>query len=120
MSVLFDDISRLVASPLPRRRLIAMIGRTVAGSAIAAMWPGRSVAVAQTACCTEGCDEQFTCWSGCSVPGMVICGHYLYNSCDEAPPECRAACFCKECVDECPWYTIDCDGICHSADCACA
>ena len=70
MSVLFDDISRLVASPLPRRRVMALVAGSVAGTALGSLWPARTAA-AQTGCFFCGCNQAYytdfnQCLSACN------------------------------------------------------
>jgi len=42
MGMLFDDISRLVGSPLPRRKVVALVAGSVAGSVLGGLWPSRA------------------------------------------------------------------------------
>ena len=56
MAELFDDISRIVGSNMPRRRALNLIMGAVAGSGVAALWPTRTGAVnAQNL----ACDQEF-------------------------------------------------------------
>lgn len=53
MSELFDDISRIVGGPMPRRQVIRLAAGALAGSALAVLWPARSKAQ------SGGCPELF-------------------------------------------------------------
>ncbi len=44
MAELFDDISRVVGSQIPRRRALRLIGGGLAGAALTALWPRRTEA----------------------------------------------------------------------------
>src|SRR5260370_26500258 len=106
----FDDLTRALASGVPRRRFIAMIGATVAGSALGGMWPGRAVLAVGPPCL------------GCSVPGAFICGTVIYpqSAFAECIDACRSnprVCFCQSCSPACPPGLNDCNGVCW--DCSC-
>jgi hypothetical protein len=89
----FDDASRMLARPLPRRRVLAMIAGGVAGSALGAIWPGR-VAMATGLPCL-----------GCTVPGAFICGTEIFTDIGACVDACRSnprVCFCQSCSSACP------------------
>src|SRR5690348_8603961 len=94
----FDNVSRMLASPLPRRRVLAMIAGGVAGSAFGAIWPGRPA------------EAEVNC-GPCTAPGMYICEGQLYP--DATCSGCKfISCFCQICGPACPPGRTDCNGIC--------
>lgn len=52
MSFLIDEVARIVASPMPRRKCLKLLGGVLSGAVLAALSGGR--AKAQTAC-SNGC-----------------------------------------------------------------
>jgi hypothetical protein len=101
----FDDLTRALASGISRRRLIAMIGGIVAGSALGGIWPSRAVLAVGPPCL------------GCTVPGAFICGTVIYpkSAFADCIDACRSnprVCFCQSCSPACPPGQTDCNGIC--------
>lgn len=106
----FDDVSRRLASPLPRRRVLAMIAGSVAGSALGAIWPGGTAVATGPPCL------------GCTVPGAFICGTTIYTDFGACIAACQTnprVCFCQSCSPACPPGQVDCNGLCCPAGQAC-
>ena len=93
MSALFDDISRIVASPISRRAAFRQVSRAVGGAALGylglrrAVWtlaaPAAQVGCpsGQTACSTICCGSEQTCCiskdgakAACCTKGQTCCG----------------------------------------------
>jgi len=109
MGKLFDDLSRIVASPIPRRQALRLIGSAIVGAAMAPF----ALADGGTPCkspstqnCRQGggacgppsqgkcCEPGFTCCGGtaasacCCGPGTICCGS---KCCDAAKQKCVAS-----------------------------
>src|SRR6059036_3907018 len=81
MDRLFDDISRILASPIPRRRAVKLIAGGLAGAALAVFGPRRAVAFAcgsgTFACGTKCCNSSTQkCCGGtsCCATSVACCG----------------------------------------------
>jgi len=102
MSRLFDDVSRIIASPLSRRKALALVGKATGGAVLAALglgtvsWSSLSTAYdnkgndrddhgddhnkpkcgpSQTVCGKTCCNSNQTCCDGkCCSAGQTCCG----------------------------------------------
>lgn len=69
MGELFDDVSRILASPMPRRSALKLVMAVVAGSSVAAIWP---ISGSAAGTCSGTCTKGFTdC--GCTDPNSGSC-----------------------------------------------
>jgi hypothetical protein len=122
MSFLFDDLSRVIASEVPRRKMLGMLGAAFGGAVMVSLGL-RSAAFAQDSAvlkCGSGqiiCNGKCcsgTCQDGrCCEKGMNHCG---YECCPEAFICCSGhCCTCKTAVcfrGFCCESGIVCDGVC--------
>src|SRR5213595_2246164 len=109
MSALFDEISRIVASPISRRAAFRLVSRIVGGAALGylglrrAAWALAAPAAqagcpsGQTACSTTCCGSDQTCCiskdgakAACCNSGQTCCG----GKCCRGPKCCDGKC-CK-------------------------
>jgi hypothetical protein len=111
MSLLFDDISRVIASPVSRRKMLATVG-TMLGGALLAVFGLQSSALADTdedkkCICPKG---QYACHGKCCDDGTPCCGPKcctstkavcLKGGCCETGVVCAGRCCCEDehCVD---------------------
>ena len=101
MKSFFDDISRIVASPIPRRRAMRLVAGGLAGAALAALGferPAYAACASGTfACGTKCCNcvtEQCCGGTGCCAKGVDCCG----TTCDKC---CKSTEFCRESDRKC-------------------
>ncbi|HEX8557495.1 MAG TPA: hypothetical protein VF668_05310 [Pyrinomonadaceae bacterium] len=109
MSELFDDISRIVGSPIPRRRAIRAVGGAVLGAFLGAS-VFRRLGSAQTATtCCRGLGG-----SACVFQGQVVCGRdaFTQERCESLGGEWRAGHTC--CLDS---HTCASPQVCCGATC---
>jgi hypothetical protein len=90
MSSLFDDVSRLIASPVSRRKMLGMLG-TAFGGAMLAAFGIQPAALAQAAPekCLKG---QTACHGKCCDAGFICCGA---KCCTSKRAVCQSS-FCCE------------------------
>src|SRR5437867_4293857 len=98
MDKLFDDISRVLASPVPRRRALRLIFSGLVGTTVAAFGLGTAQAFAcpsgQFCCpsnttCTRCCSNSVVCCnSKCCNPGDAC----ISNKCKAQPPSPTQPC----------------------------
>jgi hypothetical protein len=103
VSILLDDIARIIASPIPRRRALRLVGGAVGGAVAAAMgqrmsWaaqvagalnaPSRSCPKGQTVCGTGTC--AVCCSSGQTCQGPTSRGQYY--CCNKGQSGCNGTC----------------------------
>lgn len=89
MSDLFDKVSRIVASPVPRRQALRLIGSALAGAALAPLGFGnQKQGVSSSACkpnwvtCSDGrcCQPNHTCCGDlCCPPSHTCCSGKCCN-----------------------------------------
>jgi len=78
MSALLDDVSRVIASPISRRRAFKIVSGAVGGAILASLGLGRSARGQQTqANCTDG---QTRCGNTCCHPYEMCCGGTCYGA----------------------------------------
>jgi len=101
MDELFDDISRILASPVPRRRALKLVVGGLAGAALAVLGFERPAYGACTsgkfACGTKCCDcanEQCCNGTSCCAKGVDCCG----TNCDKC---CASDEFCRASDKKC-------------------
>jgi hypothetical protein len=78
MSLLFDDISRAIASPVSRRKMLGTVGGMLGGALLAAFGL-QSAAMGQKAekTCATG---KYLCNGNCCVEGTPCCGPHCCTS----------------------------------------
>ncbi len=108
MSSLFDDISRVIASPVSRREAVRLIGGAAGGALLTAL--GFSKAAAW-----QGDSSEWHC-----EKGLTVCG----KSCCKSNQVCCKGQCCnpgQECKDGrcCNHGEVNCNGVC-CAGCCCA
>jgi len=119
MGALIDDISRVIASPVSRRRAFEMVTRAVGGAALASLGLSRAARLlgAQAGNSTSCFGGGVLCNGNCYPPGFTCCGNLVacngYQSC------CTNAGFTPHCCDKfsnccgnacCPQRRICCGG----------
>lgn len=124
MSYLLDDLARILASPIPRRQALRLIGATLTGGILAVL--GIRPATAQQAknnCGTTNCPQDQICCNTppfkafCVTQGRTCCGR---TSCTADQTCCRTAStpFCatkgRVCCGNrvCDDHDICCGGVC--------
>lgn len=117
MAEIFDDITRIVGSQIPRRRALTLIGSALAGGVLGTLWPTRAWAAckqrcsdssecadagcgpccpgdtANSRCCDPGmsCNSQGKCEKKvCNKPGETVCGMANADSGNFSAKECCA------------------------------
>jgi hypothetical protein len=78
---LFDQVSRLLATPMPRRRVLRLLGSTLATATFAGLRPGAARAECFCGgglkCCGNGgdqcCDPSWPCCPKAGTPGFAAC-----------------------------------------------
>jgi hypothetical protein len=77
MSFLIDDVARVVANPMPRRKALRLFGRTLGGAFLASLGMRRADAVLMQTTCSPT-PPASTCKCGTSgrtcTNGQVLCG----------------------------------------------
>jgi hypothetical protein len=108
MSVFFDDLSRILASPMPRRQTFKLIGAALGGAVITSLGFGQADS---TTSCRNG---ETQCGSGrnaiCCSSGQMCCGNSTigYICCPSSGGCCTDARqpYCSSATETC------CRGIC--------
>ena len=90
----FDDISRVLASPMPRRRALKLIVGALAGGSLMASGLGRAEAAVQVTCTPSTCSAagSIRCSERCCCPpGFTCCrvNEFHYVCCGHWPPTTR-------------------------------
>jgi hypothetical protein len=94
MSSLFDDVSRVIASPVSRRKMLGMVGSSIGGALLAALGL-QSAALGQTQeddprpRCPKGTTP---CRGKCCPEGLICCGGIC---CSTRTAVCQSS-FCCE------------------------
>jgi hypothetical protein len=91
--MLFDDIARLVASPMPRRAAVKLLIGTIAGSAAGLLWPSR--ARAGDGACGDDCLFTSDCQAG------LKCNTQMQKCCKDVCGTVTFVCCCKDCKGGC-------------------
>jgi hypothetical protein len=94
MNSLFDDVSRIVASPVSRRRALTLVGQATGGAVLAVL--GLRATSWGFAPCGAG---QIVCAGKCCSPGETCCN----NKC------CAGPCCGGKCCEK---HQVCCDGKC--------
>jgi hypothetical protein len=86
----FDDIARVMASPMPRRQALRRIAGLCAGAAlVAVVSPGRAQAQSKSCKSNKDCSTgYFCCNSICWPNGSNICGSGASSICCPAGQVC--------------------------------
>jgi len=124
MSALIDDVSRIVASPIPRRRALRLVSGVVAGGILTSLGLGRASRTlgAQVNTCTDG---QVQCGATCCYGDEMCCGGTCYGAAVSASYSCCGGELCRKeseqcCTNHCCRKTQTCCGLqCCSAGRAC-
>jgi hypothetical protein len=81
MSLLIDDVSRIIGSPVSRRKMLGMVGGTVGGALLASLglraaaFGAPPCKAGDTACGTKCCTPSQVCMDGlCCAQGQTNCG----------------------------------------------
>src|SRR5262249_62102711 len=69
MSFLIDEVARIVASPMPRRKALKLLGSALSGAILATLSVGR--AKAQCSTCSGKCNANSPCEAQCA---QCCCG----------------------------------------------
>jgi hypothetical protein len=118
MAELFDDLSRIVGSGIPRRRMLKLIAITFAGGALPALWPTRAAALVG---CGPGysfyvpCDAEVTAQNCSSLHGTEL--QNVNIQCCEANRVKAEQQAQSKCPNACPIATpagaVNCHGTCN-------
>src|SRR3954466_2675639 len=87
MHELFDDMARLVASPMPRKQALRLIGGMLVGSVGSLLWPSRVQAQVQAQC--GGKVPPQVCRAG---PSNVTCCYADEMCCGRNHPQSASCC----------------------------
>jgi len=134
MSAIFDDVSRIIASPISRRKALALVGKATGGAVLAALglgaasWASPSPAYDdkghehdddkpkcgpnQTVCGKTCCNSGQTCCDGkCCGSGQSCCSG---KCCDPGQTCCNGKCCSGPCCNGkcCEKNQVCCDGKC--------
>jgi len=131
MSLLIDDLSRIIASPMPRRKALRLAGNMLGGGILAYLGLGRaSRGHAQP---TRSCGtHQIQCGSTCCDSVETCCGGRCYGPDAKEHADCCGSVLCSKaaqqcCTDHCCRKTESCCGsrccasgqaCCHGKCCA--
>jgi len=76
MSSLFDNVSRIVASPVSRRQTFRLVGEALGGAALAALGLGSASRLLAANCGKQTCTGSQTCCNNaiCCNNTQVCCG----------------------------------------------
>lgn len=99
MSILMDDISRLIASPIPRRKALRMLGGVVGGSILASLGLERASHAMGTGMRCIG--KQVPCNSTCCNPNEMCCGGTCYGAGVQALYNCCGTVLCSKASQQC-------------------
>lgn len=130
MSALIDDISRVIASPISRRRAFKMVSGAVGGAVLASLGWGRAAhAMGMDGPANPPCDKHgVLCGGKCYPPGYSCCGRVVcdgfHHCCADHCCGVRQYCCGSRCCDYgstccgnntcCP-FGVDC---CHGKCCS--
>ena len=112
MSMLLDDVARIIASPISRRKAFRLVGGAVGGAVLASLGLGRSSQgwAAQASLALPVCPRGSSlCTAG---KNSVCCGNILQKCCTDKGPYCCGVgqtCCQGTC---CPAGTSCCNGRC--------
>jgi len=100
MNALIDDLSRIVASPIPRRQAFRLLAKIASGSILASLgWvkpvSGQGV---QVNSCTDG---QVPCGSTCCYSYETCCGGTCYGAEVSAAYNCCGGVLCHNTSQQC-------------------
>ena len=74
MSNLFDDISRIIARPMPRRQAFKLVGGAVGGAVLASLGLGRASRILAANCGTATCTpNQSCCFNTLCCSSSAVC-----------------------------------------------
>jgi len=91
MNYLIDDVARILANPMPRRKALKMFGRTLGGALLASLGvPRADAALTQSTCTPPTPSGRCKCGtsSGTCTNGQVICGSSANCTCCPAGRAC--------------------------------
>src|SRR5215469_12515743 len=95
MSQQFDDLCRMLASPMPRRQSLRLFAGAIAGIAMSGLWTRQAMAAAAGLCTKGNCGPgAIPCPLGCEfgpsccAPSETRCGNC--QCCDANHPVCCA------------------------------
>ena len=100
----FDDLARTLASPMPRRRALRLVGATLVAAAVPGL-RSRAASAAGSDCGTE----QNPCSKFCKGSGLAACGRESTNDCGQVGCSLQG-CYkvayteCCRAGDEAPWF----------------
>src|SRR5438067_127086 len=106
MSFLFDDLTRTLASPMPRRRMLKSIGGILSGAFLTsvAVIPARAQTTCQNCDKNGKCPGNQTCTSignKCCPKGNFACGNQCCSSascCNTGAGKCFTSNKCTGCI----------------------
>jgi hypothetical protein len=100
MSALIDDLSRIAASPIPRRQAFRLLGRVLSGGILASLGFARPVSGQgeQVNTCIDG---QVPCGSTCCYPYETCCGGTCYGAEVSAAYNCCGGVLCAKVSQQC-------------------
>ena len=76
MSTLFDDVARIIASPISRRKALRMVGGAVGSAAFAALGLETASWALTAASASVSCKKgQTACGSSCCSSTQICCGN---------------------------------------------
>jgi len=99
MSVLIDDIARVIASPISRRRAFRLVGGAVGGAVLASLGlPRAARAQPQNSGCTGG---QVPCDQTCCYTYELCCGGTCYGIEVKQAYTCCGTVLCRNLSEQC-------------------
>ena len=111
MSLLFDDVSRVIASPVSRRKMLGMVGTAFGGAMLAALGL-QPTALGQAT--PENCPHGTTpCHGKCCEKGLICCAG---KCCTSKKAKCMTS-FCCESGIVCAGKCCTENEFCHDGKC---
>ena len=99
MSLLIDELSRLIASPVPRRRALRLAGKMLGGGLLTYLGLGRaSRGLAQANSCGG---NQVPCGQTCCYPFEICCGGACYGPEYKERAACCGSVLCSKASQQC-------------------
>jgi hypothetical protein len=115
MSELFDDISRITGSGIPRRRMLKLIAVTFAGGALPMLWPTRAATFEDCQPFNVPCDVEVTA-QNCSSLHDTDLQNVILQCCEanrvKAEQQARSKCPNNYPL-AIPYVAVDCHGTCN-------
>jgi len=96
---MIDEISRIIASPIPRRQAFRLLGGVLGGGILASLGLGRaSRGLAAPVTCPSGTR---LCGTGCCANNLLCCGGTCYGASTSVNYNCCGTVLCRKSSQQC-------------------